>query len=190
MQLDVRTSAAPVLTCLREATGDLHRRLEARFDAVGELADPKRKPGAIARYKAFYASAHAALAPSLAEMEGLDFSFRVRSWRSIQSPAPVAQVPDFPAPANPSEALGSCYVVEGSTLGGRIILRELDRMGAADPELAFLDPYGSAAGSMWRSLLAVLERDGARGPAHLQSLCRGAVRGFAHAERVLCGDLA
>src|SRR5690606_17730243 len=76
MQLDVRTSAAPVLACLREATGDLHRRLEARFDAVGELADPKRKPGAIARYKAFYASAHAALAPSLAEMEGLDFSFR------------------------------------------------------------------------------------------------------------------
>src|SRR5690606_5780191 len=53
----VRTSAAPVLTCLREATGDLHRRLEARFDAVGELADPKRKPGAVARYKAFYASA-------------------------------------------------------------------------------------------------------------------------------------
>jgi hypothetical protein len=37
-------------------------------------------------------------------------------------------------------------------------------------------------------LLAVVEREGSRGPTYLESICRGAIRGFLHAERVLCGD--
>lgn len=180
---------APVLRSLREATGDLHQRLEQRFDAVSELADPSKRPATIARYDAFYSSAHASLSPTLESVEGLDFPTRSRAWQSAR-PRLAGEQSVFPQPADECEALGLCYVVEGSTLGGRLILRQLRARGIADPDLLFLDPYGQAGGPMWRSLLAVLEREGSRGPAHLDSMCRGAVRGFAHAERTLCGALA
>jgi heme oxygenase len=179
-----------VLTCLRRATGKLHRRIEERFDAVSELADPSRRPLIIGRYAAFYSSAHALLAAMLEGVEGLDFARRTRAWTSTGLFASAAEtVSAFPKPADQCEALGHLYVVEGSTLGGRLILRELRARGIADPALSFLDPYGSASGSIWRSLIAIIEREGSRGPIHLEGLCRGAMRGFTQAETILCGDV-
>lgn len=79
------------------------------------------------------------------------------------------------------------YVLEGSTLGGHVILRGLAARGVTDAGLAFLDPYGAETGARWRGFLAVLARevrdDGAKAAA-----CIGAVRVFRHAERILCGD--
>lgn len=190
MGLEGRTKAAPVLSRLRQATGDLHQRLERRFDAVAELADPARRQTTIARYAAFYTSAYAALAAPLEHLEGLDLAERSRTWQPGRSLSPCAgSSPAFPAPTNASEALGSLYVVEGSALGGRLILRELRARRVPDADVSFLDPHGPAGGSMWRSLLAILEREGSRSPAHLESMCRGAIRGFAHAERILCGEV-
>lgn len=189
MELDGRTKTTPVLDGLRRATSSLHRRLEQRFDAVAELADPARRQVTLERYATFYTSAYTALAASLEHVEGLDFAQRSRTWQSGRllcgRPARAA---DFPDPADTSEALGGLYVVEGSALGGRLILRALRAQGIADSEFLFLDPYGSAGGSMWRSLLHLLEREGSRSLAHLESMCRGAIRGFGHAERILCGD--
>ena len=78
------------------------------------------------------------------------------------------------------------YVTEGSTLGGRAILRELDNLGINDPDLAFLDPYGSETGAMWRALIAVLSSEIGGEEAGLAACCAGAVAAFSHAERVLC----
>jgi len=181
---------APVLNRLRQATGDLHRRIEQRFDAVAELADPARRPAVVDRYAAFYSSAHRALAAALEQVEGLSFPERRRAWEAVRVLFHEDEAsPAFPEPANSLEALGSFYVVEGSTLGGRLILRELQKRGVADIALRFLDPYGSEGGSMWRSLLAVLEREGGRGAMQLESICRGATRGFAHAEHILCSEV-
>lgn len=189
MGLEGRKGPMPVMTCLRQATGELHQRLEERFDAVAELADPSRRPATIGRYAALYSSAHAMLAAILQRVEGLDFLQRARPWRPLRAfSARADDPPAFPVPGDLCEALGSFYVVEGSTLGGRIILRELRARGVTEPELSFLDPYGAATGQMWRSLLEVLEREGSRGPGCLESMCRGATRGFLHAERVLCGE--
>lgn len=189
MGLEGREGTPPVLTSLRQVTGELHRRLEQRFDAVADLADPARRPATIGRYTALYSSAQATLAAVLEGVEGLDFLQRSRLWQSFRPRCPAAETSSvLPEPADRCEALGSFYVVEGSTLGGRLILRELRTRGVSDPELSFLDPYGSASGRMWRSLLAILEREGARGPTCLESMCRGATRGFLHAERILCGE--
>jgi heme oxygenase (biliverdin-IX-beta and delta-forming) len=179
----------PVINRLRNATGMLHDRIEKRFDAVAELADPALRPLVIRRYAALHGPAHAALAPELDGVDGLDFASRSRAWSAVRWPPSDAwATPPFPGPADRWEALGVLYVVEGSTLGGRFILRELDTKGIRSPELSFLDPYGRAGGRMWRALLAVLEREGSRSPTYLESMCRGAMLGFLHAERVLCGD--
>jgi len=188
MQAQDPAGAGPVIRILRRATRDLHERIEARFDAVGELADPARRPAAIGRYAALYGAARDGLS-GLAGFRELDLPRR--SLAVPQSPAPEGKAkagPAFPAPKNHAEALGLLYVVEGSRLGGRIILRRLKSLGAEVGELSFLDPYGAETGSMWKSLVSVIEREGARGPDHLESICRGALRGFAFAERVLCGD--
>lgn len=189
MEHKVQKGAGPVLGRLRQATGAAHRSLEDRFDAVAELSDGSRRPAIISRYAALYHSALAALARELEGIDGLDFARRRQAWSSVGMNAPAKPTPSFPEPADRSEALGALYVVEGSTLGGRIILRQLQARGITDAELSFLDPYGRSAGVMWRSLLAVLEREGARTPASLESMCRGARRGFSHAEQILCGEL-
>ena len=189
MGIDGRRAPTPVLNCLRRVTGPMHERLEQRFDAVSELSDPSRREATIARYATFYSSAHQHLGTALGDVEGLQLSERDLAWRSLRFPAEALDesIP-FPRSADHFEALGALYVVDGSALGGRLILNELRKRGGDETGLAFLDPYGKAGGSLWRSLLAVLEREGARGEAELEAICHGAVQGFAHAERVLCGE--
>ena len=188
MELEVGKGAGAVVSRLRQATGDAHRRIEDRLDAVSQLSDAIRRPTVLARYAALYKSALSALARDLERVEGLNFERRLQAWHVAGMNATAPATPAFPKPADQSEALGALYVVEGSTLGGRIILRQLRVRGIDDPELSVLDPYGGASGNMWRGLLAVLEREGSGAPDCLDSMCRGAKRGFLHAERVLCGD--
>jgi heme oxygenase len=177
---------APALDRLRFATGVAHRRLEDRLDAVRRLTDPRLRPALIERYAAFHLPADAALRPHLADVPGLDMAGRSRAGFFDQAYSTV-DLPEFPQPASRPEALGLLYVLEGSTLGGRMILRMLAAHGVTDPALAFLDPYGARTGAQWRAFLAVLEREGGRDAGRIEDAARGAVRGFDHAEAVLCG---
>lgn len=189
MQSEDHKGVGLVLGSLRQVTRELHDRIEQRFNAIVALSDPSSRRTIIDRYATLYRTAHGRLAGELDGVDGLDFDQRSKAWsntRLQQAPADTTSV--FPDPADTCEALGIFYVVEGSTLGGRHILRQLRAQGIEDAELNFLDPYGTDSGSMWRSLIAVLEREGSRGPTHLESICRGAARGFAFAEHVLCGD--
>jgi heme oxygenase len=102
----------------------------------------------------------------------------------------VTLFPTFPAPESQAEALGMLYVLEGSTLGGRLILRTLKDRGVDDPRLAFLDPYGPETGVRWRSFQSVLARETSHDEKLVAQACGGALSGFWHAERVLCGDAA
>jgi heme oxygenase len=67
-----------------------------------------------------------------------------------------------PAPPTLStwrHALGSLYVVEGSTLGGQVIARQLRRhlnLQAA-LHLRFFSAYGARTGTMWRAFVAALD---------------------------------
>jgi heme oxygenase (biliverdin-IX-beta and delta-forming) len=178
---------SPVLARLRAATGAEHQRLEERLDAVARLADPYRRGGLIRRYAALHIPAEASLSPHLSEIEDLEFETRRRT--SQLHPFAGDSAPVFPAPASLAEALGMFYVLEGSTLGGRMILRDLAERGVSDPALSFLDPYGSETGMRWRQFLAVLARETGDNQGLILQACRGALTAFRHAERVLCGDL-
>ena len=177
-----------LLEQVRSQTTAAHRRLEERLDVVARLAEPASRSDLIRRYAALHVPADDALAPELGAVADLSFAERSRApWlaRFLEETAP-----DFPRPANRAEGLGLFYVLEGSTLGGRIILRDLSSRGVTDPDLAFLDPYGDDTGSRWRSFLSVFAREVGDGQGSIADACRGAVRGFSHAERVLCGDAA
>jgi heme oxygenase len=171
---------------LRAATDRHHRRLETRVDAVARLSDPLLRPDLIRRYAALHLPADDALGPHLRHVPGLDFRGRSRV-PLLAGLAGEHALPPFPAPRNRAVALGMLYVLEGSTLGGRLILATLAERGVVDPKLAFLDPYGAQTGTRWRGFLAVLERELRGDGDSILDACHGAVAGFQHAERVLCG---
>ena len=178
-------SRRPALDRLRAATRSAHDRLELRLDAVEQLTDQARRGALLHRYAALHLPADDALSTHLEDLEGLDWHERSRA-PLLQHLAGPKRPPDFPQPSSRAEALGMLYVLEGSTLGGRLILRELARRGVEDTDLAFLDPYGAETGRLWRGFLQVLEDETVDETALVQAET-GAVRGFAHAERVLCG---
>jgi heme oxygenase len=59
-----------------------------------------------------------------------------------------------------AEALGCLYVLEGSTLGGKIITRHLKKILPLDERrgCSFFNSYGENVGRMWSSFLEVLGR--------------------------------
>ena len=76
-----------------------------------------------------------------------------------------------------AEALGSLYVMEGSSLGGRIIRRNVERclkdIGLAS--CSYFNGYGDETGAMWRSFLARLEEVPA---VDMEDVGRGATATF------------
>lgn len=76
------------------------------------------------------------------------------------SPAAVRALPRCSPPLrDASEALGSLYVMEGSTLGGRAITRHVSNRLGLDGATgcAYFAGYGAATTPMWRSFLLRLE---------------------------------
>lgn len=181
------SKAGPVLTLLREETGEVHRRLEARMDAIARLAVPESRADLVQRYHRFHKAVEAAVAPMTADLD-------LAEWRRLPliEDALIALGLD-PLPASPQprlrnreEALGALYVLKGSALGGRVILKDLASRGADATGLGFLDPHGDGVGDAWRAFVVTLEREVTDpGQAAL-----GALAAFAHAEEILCLEAA
>ncbi|CAN7551682.1 biliverdin-producing heme oxygenase [Phenylobacterium sp. LjRoot164] len=179
-----------VLERLREATRPAHERLEERLDILARMQSLDGRRALAARFHSLHAGMETVLEPWLADVAGLDFSARRRT-RSLEADLAALglnpQTPAAaPAPADGAEALGFMYVLEGSSLGGKVIRKQAERAGLDMTGLSFLDPYGARTGEAWRAFLSVLDRespphDTARGEA----VARGGALGFAHAERVL-----
>lgn len=74
----------------------------------------------------------------------------------------VHMLPTCPLPIlrDAVEALGSLYVMEGSTLGGRLIERNVERcLGLSGQDgCSYFAGYGAHTGRMWRSFLARLDQ--------------------------------
>lgn len=175
------------LSQLRAATGAAHQKLEDQIDAVEGFADPMRRQDLIHRFAAFHVPAEAALSPHLNAFP--DFAEALRNRASLFPSIRGYRLPAFPPPGNREEALGMLYVLEGSTLGGRIIIRNLRNSGLDCGSLAFIDPYGPDTGRRWRDFIAILERETADEKSRADA-CKGATRAFDHALSVLCGTRA
>lgn len=174
---------------LRDATREDHQRLEDRVALLQRIVTPRGRRGLVEDFAGFHADAEAAVAPWLSGVPGLDFEARRRSTSlandlvTVGGAAPPAQAIRI---RGVGEALGLMYVLEGSTLGGRVIRKQVTAQGGDMAGLSFLDPYGEAVGERWRSFLAVLD-DQARTAADTEAMVNGAVAGFRHAGRRLCG---
>lgn len=175
---------------LRDATQADHRRLEDRLDILSRLESDAGRRALTGRFWRLHAEMEAATAPWIGDLAGLEFDQRRRTsllrgdLDAMGLAAPPAAAGAIAAHSI-GEALGLMYVLEGSTLGGRAIRREVEARGGDMAGLGFLDPYGARTGERWRSFLAVLD-DVLETPAACDAAVAGALAGFRHAELRLC----
>lgn len=97
------------------------------------------------------------------QLEGLDYQQRMKSHLLRKDLAALGEsVPEQRLELSINsipEALGMLYVAEGSTLGGRVILKVAQNIKevSACPANAFYSVYGNDVGLMWKRFLAILD---------------------------------
>jgi heme oxygenase len=83
----------------------------------------------------------------------------------------------LPANDSPARTLGTLYVLEGSTLGARYLLRHLQPLGIEDCS-SYLRSYGDSLGPMWEKMRAVLVRHAEVHPEQQPDLVDAALQTF------------
>lgn len=180
------------LSRLRDATREAHERLEGRLDILSRMQTPQGRSALVRGFHGLHEGAEAVLAPWLDDMADLDFAGRRRTarladdLRTLQA-GPAPEPCPVVAPRSAAEALGLLYVLEGSSLGARVIKKQAAAQGQDMTGLSFLDPYGPQVGERWKSFLAVLARECPAGDRQAaDDVVRGGVTGFGYAESWLC----
>lgn len=160
-----------LLDALRRATRAAHDRLEARlpFAPPGPSRSAYRR--VLEAFLGFYEPLEARLGGLASAFAPLEWTPRRKSHLLCSdlldlgaSPEALARIPRCcalpPMPGGP-EALGVLYVIEGATLGGRVISRRL-RVAEITPDLGgrFFHGYGAQTGHMWTELVDRLRMGG------------------------------
>ncbi|SHI58626.1 Heme oxygenase [Roseomonas rosea] len=149
---------------LRAETRADHDRLEGGL----ALADPGltlgRYRAVLSRFFGFWAGWEPRVAAELSDDAFLSPRRRLHLLRGdLRALGVVPEtLPTCPPPAlrGHGEAMGSLYVMEGSTLGGRVILKGLEGLGLpAAGGHSYFNGYGEATGAMWRGFLERLEAE-------------------------------
>lgn len=158
-----------ILQRLKHDTRELHAQIEQRVDLPVRLRSWEGYREVLAQFYGYYAPVEAALkgVTGLDRVIG-DLSVRWKAGQLVAdlqvlgvAPSAIASLPhcvDFPHPSGLDHAFGCLYVLEGATLGGQIITRQITGDLGVTPTqgAAFFAGYGPATGPMWRSFGAAV----------------------------------
>lgn len=177
-----------VLARLKRETRADHERLEAALDLTSDRLDRGAYLRCLERLHGFFAPLEAAVAAVGGWQErGVDLHARRRTsmleadLRALgEAPTVVPRCRDLYLPTEPAGAFGALYVLEGSSLGGRVIARHLSETLGIGPESGarFFHGYGERTGEMWRSFRAALTAF-VRASGDHERIVAGAVSTFA-----------
>jgi heme oxygenase len=159
-------AALDVTARLRAGTASAHRLLEHDLDLLRPPLSQTRFSHLLQRFWGFHLiweaalGRHADLAEVWARRSRLELLRRDLLALGL-SESEIEALPRCAAAADlatsPVAALGSIYVLEGSTLGGQLITRALEGCDWLPPcGLRYFDPYRGETGLMWRRFQAHL----------------------------------
>lgn len=182
-----------LLAELRRETRDAHDRLERELDVPARCRTADGYAALLLTFRSVHAPLEAAIAACPAADRVLpDWRSRVKTgWLDedlaalgVDRPGPSVDVAPLPSA---EDVLGTAYVVEGATLGGALIVRQLQEAFPEPPPHRFFSSYGPRRGAQWRAFRVQAEA------AHAGGLDTGRIvdaarRTFALFER--CTDLA
>ncbi len=175
-----------LLSELRLATRDAHDELERRLDVPTRCGDPSGYAELLSGFWAAYAPLESAVREC--PMTGAtvpDWPLRVKvPWLEQDLYELGRRTPPAGRPVSLScaeEVLGTLYVLEGATLGGALILRELARRGIGLP-CRFFTSYGDRRGQMWRAFRRQAEQQELQSDLRRELAITAARRAFATIE--------
>ncbi|MGI4862680.1 MAG: biliverdin-producing heme oxygenase [Janthinobacterium lividum] len=156
-------SPSPILQALRLETRPTHDALEQNtFNqqlTVGTITE--------AATAHFLAKMYGFLAPYEARLKaqnlGPEWQADTRQRAHLilddlrQSASALATCPAMPPLESWPQLLGAMYVVEGSTLGGQVITRQLAK--ANIPQRLYFSGYGEQTGPMWKAFCQLLTQE-------------------------------
>jgi heme oxygenase len=182
-------SASSTVELLRAHTRAAHERLDDRLARFDWLATPETYAAMLERFYGFYVRAEPQLAAIAAALPGLDLERRrkvpllvadlTHLGRTPQQLRALPRVGQMPRVDDPARALGALYVVEGATLGGKLIEQAVEQRLGLDRTTgtAFFGAYGADDARQWKRFGTVLEREAIeRGSA---DMCEAAGETFA-----------
>lgn len=152
---------------LKEATADLHSALETGLGLLSPPLDRNRLVRLIELFYGFHAAWEPVLARWIDDESFLSPRRRARLAAgdlaalglSDQAIAALPSCAEAGAFASAAEAWGSVYVMEGSTLGGRMITKRLaEESWLPEGGLRYFDPHGEMTGPLWRAVKERLDR--------------------------------
>lgn len=171
MHLQAPDVGAPsLLEALRSGTALLHVALEKRLPFFSPSLDAAWYHRLIRAYYGFYRPMEAALYESSLIPDGFDPLLRIKTptlrhdlhalGLDDNAIDALPLCPVIPAFDTSDACLGGLYVLEGATLGGQVLRREMaQRLGLdADNGGAFLNVYGAETGRRWKDFLDYLGR--------------------------------
>jgi len=160
--------APSLLDALRTGTSLLHVALEKRLPFFSERLDADGYRRLLQAYHGFYAPIEAALYASGLIPAGFDTALRVKTPTLVSdlhglglddtAINALPHCPALPRLDTPAACLGVLYVLEGATLGGQVLRREMAQRFGIDATNggAFLDVYGPETGRRWKDFLDYL----------------------------------
>ena len=155
-----------LLERLKIETRPAHDRIEAAIDLDRRIGSPDAYRNLLIRFYGFHASWERKAAPMAPDRGFFErrrkAALLVRDLTALGLKSEdIMRLPQcrslMPLPA-PEAVLGSMYVVEGSTLGGAVIAREVERRLGLTPDTgcAYFRSYGRDIAGMWKSFGAML----------------------------------
>jgi heme oxygenase len=179
-------------THLKLVTAAAHVGLERVLASRGYFDGRLRYIEYLQRFFAFHAEAEQALDAADASQFIPDWHERRRAHQALAdlhslgaSEGNFAQPSGrLPQPIGHEQVLGIAYVLEGSTLGGAFLLRQLASLGiSAQHGGSHLASYGNHRGQMWQRFIATLEQ--AQPRVCVESVTSAALASFAAARYFL-----
>lgn len=171
-----------LMRSLKLSTTNEHHELETALDLLDSSLDLASYKRLLERFLGFYDPWEASCASALGNAHTEWFSARRKSHllrrdlevlgKNEHSFACLPQCTELPSLRTTSSALGSMYVIEGSTLGGQLLARHFhSRLGVdANSGAAFFNGYGERTAEMWRNFAHAVERHVPR-PSADEAIC-------------------
>lgn len=198
-----RPAPGNLLTALRLTTAAAHASVE-RLPPMAVLTSPRVT---LADYRGYlqaiarlygtlepphFAALRAGLPPALRSGPDADLGLKPK-WPVLLAELrfqglPVPALGEVPQPEDLSVALGGLYVLEGATLGGRVIARHLRRyLGDVIPAGSLMDFHGDGASAHWKRFGAALDSLTADGLVDPERAVAAALQAFELVRSALAG---
>ena len=179
------SNSSPILAALREATKEIHQKLEETSlaqDLISPTLRQDKYEHVLTLFGTWFVAAERALREHqdwiAAELD--EGRFQREEWLAQDLPNKNLNFPELPSIPQ-SEVLGWLYVLEGSTLGGKQISRNLHQRREASGghwPTQFFDGYGTETGPRWQNFLQFLAKKIPEGHRDFESTLKGAIDAF------------